>query len=575
MKRPFLAAALPLLLLAGTSLGDTSTSRILDTLEAGGITEVEAIQLLVASVVTPELLPLEYIGSETDPCGTPALHEAVLLSGRTGVEVPEILILATRPTLSGPEYTFNSPDGHFKLHWTDQGVDATTLAYAQQVAGYADISWQVECNDMGYFVPPPDGGVGGDNLYDIYIAAISSLGYTSSGGEFKPPDSTHACSASHIVICRALGESVLKATVAHEFQHAVQMSYDYNEPTWFMENCAVWMEEQVFPEANDYIGYLHSGDNPLRKPWWDIRSSVGLYWYGGVTFTFFISGRVSIVAVREIWENCADVIGNNMLTAQEDMFEAHGMTWEQGFEEYACWRWFTAANWYSGSGIYFPECALWTPGPYVFPYHNHTTLPASGDEGVYETETYGIHWIKVSLANYQNGWVEMAFNGRNNFHWNLGVIMWNTDGDHQYAWYDCDPTSGDKTVAVSANGWDYVIFAPAFMSVTSLDHYYEYDITFETGIEEGSTPPALIDLRVASNPLSPGDAITFELPSAGPAQIRVYDLSGRTAAVLFDGDAATGTHTLQFGGEGLSTGTYFITLTSGGQEVTRKVVLAD
>jgi len=319
----------------------------------------------------------------------------------------------------------------------------------------------------------------------------------------------------------------------------------------------------------------HSGDNPLRKPWWDIRATDGLYWYGGVTWAFYISERVMEVAVREVWEKCAAVYGNNMLPAQAEMFQDHGMTWEQGFMEYACWRWFTGTNWYVDSDIYFAECSLWTPGPYVFPYHNHSSLPASGDEGVYETEKYGIHWIKVNLASYQNGWVEMAFNGRDNFEWDLGVIMWNTDGDHQYAWYSCDPTSGDKTVSVSANGWDYVIFPVAFLGETSLDHYYEYDITYETGIEEGSNPSSMIDLRVASNPLSAGDAVTFELPSAGPAQVRVYDLSGRTAAILFDGDAAMGAHTVKFGGDGLSTGTYFITLTSGGQVATRKVVLTD
>jgi len=573
MKRAFLAA-IPLLL-AGTALGTTSRELILDELESGGISEAEAVRLLVASVTHPADVPAELTGSDPDPCGTPALHEAVLLSGATGIEVPGLLTLANRPTLSGPEYTFNSPDGHFKIHWTDSGVDATTLAYAQSVAEYADDSWQTECVEMGYFVPPPDGMVGGDNLYDIYIAQISSLGYTSSGGEFKPPDSTHACSASHIVILRGMGTNVLKATVAHEFQHAVQMSYDYNEPTWFMENCAVWMEEQVFPEANDYINYLHGGENPLRKPWWDIRATDGLYWYGGVTWAFLISGRVGDVAVREVWENCADVVGNNMLTAQEDMFEDHGMTFEQGLMEYACWRWFTAANWYAGSEIYFPECSLWTPGPYVFSYHVHNSLPASGDEGVYEPERFGIHWIKVNLEDYQGGWVEMAFNGRNNFEWSLGVLLWNTDGDHQYAWYECDPSTGDKTVAVSAAGWDWAIFIPSFLSETSLDHYYEYDVTYETGIAEGENPPAMIDLRLSSNPMSPGDAIAFDMPAPGRARLAVYDLAGRNAAVLFDGDVSAGSHSIVFDGAGLAPGAYFVTLQSANQTATRKMVLTD
>lgn len=576
MIRTILCTCLALTVLAGTAFGDTSYERIMAAYGEGLMTADEAAVLLVRSVLSPELLPMEYT-EDTDPmrCGTPALHEATLLVGSSGTEVPEVLTLVTRPTLSGPEYTFNSPDGYFKLHWTDSGADATTLSYAQGIAGEADYSWGVQCDQMGYFNPPPDNGAGGDDRYDIYVMSIGPLGYTSSGGEYKPPDSTHASSASHIVMSKGLGTGLRSVTVAHEFQHAVQMSYDYNEPVWFMENCAVWMEEQVYPAINDYVNYLHGGDNPLRKPWWDIRhSGSDLYHYGGVTWAFYISGRLGDLAIREVWENCAAVGGANMFAAQQDMFGSHSMTWEMGFMEYNCWRWFTGNNWYAGCGMFFDEAPLWTPGPYVFSYHTISSLPASGDEGVYEPDTYGIHWIKVDLSSYQGGWVQFDFNGRDYFEWNLGVIMWDTAGDHLYQWYDCDPTTGDKSVSVSTAGWDYAIFIPAFITETSLDHYYEFDVSYQTGIEGGETNPP-IDLRVASNPLRVGDAVTFDLPSAGRAELMVFDMTGRKVAVLFDDQAPAGTSTVQLIGENLSEGTYFVSLFAGDQICTRKIVLTD
>ena len=576
MMRSLFLTILAVLVLSGAALADTSYERIMTVYEEGSLTAQDAATLLVQSIVSPFMLPDEYtIETESMSCGTPALHEATLLASGSGIPVLEVLDMANRPSLSGPEYTFNSPDGYFKIHWTDSGADATTLSYANGIAAAADYSWDVECDQMGYIHPPPDAMAGGDNLYDIYIKSIGPLGYTSSGGEYKPPDSTHDCSASHIVMSKGLATSLANVTVAHEFQHAIQMSYDYNEPTWFMENCAVYMEEQVYPAVNDYVNYLHGGDNPLRKPWWDIRSSGGdLYHYGGVIWAFYIENRISDIAVREVWENCAATTGLNMMDAQEDMFAAHGMTWEQAFMEYGCWRWFTGNNWYSGSGIFFDEAPLWTPGPYVFSYHTITSLPASGDEGVYEPDTYGLHWIKVDLSSYQSSWVEFAFNGRDYFEWDLGVIMWDTSGDHLFQWYDCDATSGDKTVAVSAAGWDYALFFPAFMTTTSLDHYYEFDITAETGIEGGVTTPP-IGLNVSSNPLRLGDAIMFDMPSAGRAELMVFDISGRNVAELYDDQAPAGTSSVQLVGENLTEGTYFVTLFANDQILSRKVVLTN
>ena len=37
----------------------------------------------------------------------------------------------------------------------------------------------------------------------------------------------------------------LRVTAAHEFFHAVQFAYDYDEDPWLMEATATWMEERV------------------------------------------------------------------------------------------------------------------------------------------------------------------------------------------------------------------------------------------------------------------------------------------------------------------------------------------
>lgn len=557
------------------SLADTTLDRIMNAASAGEITPDEAALYLVMSVRERELLPVEFTdGAASEPCGTPALLEALRIIEQGSIPVPgEPAFLLARPGLSGPEITFVSPSDHFRIHYTTEGGDAVTETYAMSVALAADHSWQVECDEMDYFTPPPDAGMGGCNRYDIYIMQIDALGYTSSGGEFKPPDSTHNASASHIVIHKNLGENLIKVTVAHEFQHAIQMTYDYTEPTWFMENCAVFMEEMVYPEVNDYMGYLGGGDNPIRKPWYDIRSGGGsnLYWYGGVTWAFYIWQRTEVESVRLVWEYCADERGANMLESLEAAFNDNAMTFEQGFMEYGYWRWFVANNYYEGD-MYFPEAGEWGGNPYVFAFHNFSTLPASGDNGVYPPESFGIHWIKVDLADYQDGWVNFSFDGRDSFEWNLGVILWDTDGASQCTWYNTAYPAGTASVAVETAGWDYAIFYPAMFSVTTLDMTYTFDITFATGIEGGAVTPERA-LSVQGNPLAPGGTVSFSLSEAGNTRLALYDLSGRTVETLVQGPMEAGVHSVAVSGD-LATGTYFLMLNHPGGVESMKILVA-
>ena len=454
-------AILTVLLLSVTVMADTASQRIM---EDQALSVDQTALYLVYSVVAPERLPVEYTAG-AEPCrsGSPALHEAMLLSSQmSAAALEEMLDLVNRPTFSGPEETFVSPDGNFRFHYTLSGSDAVTLAYAEEMAGYFDESWDTECNTLGYYHPPSDNGVGGDNLYDVYIISISgsTLGYTSSGGEYQPPDSTQDCSASHIAMNTNLGYNYLTTTSSHEFQHAIQNTYDVNEPTWFMENCAVWMEDQVYPDVNDWMGFWSEG--AVRKPWKSIDTG-NPYWYGSSIWPRMMGLMFGIDAVRDVWQNCADTNGANMWEAHDDMFIANGMDLESGFMTYGLWRYFVAGNYNENYNMWDEDLSLPASGPVIFSFNSHSTLPGSADQGPYPPETYGIAWIKVDLSSYQDGWIEMDFDGRDYFDWNLGAFVYN-DESFSFQWWDCDPTTGDITVSVPAAGYDYAVFFPAFMN---------------------------------------------------------------------------------------------------------------
>jgi len=546
-----------LLLLSVYVFADTAFQRIESD---QSLTTDQRALYLVYSVVDQSRLPQQYLtDADADICGTPALHEASLLFDQiSSSTLEEILSLASRPSLSGSPQSFVTSGGHFRIHYTLTGTDACELSYAQDIGTCMDYAWTEECGTMGFFTPPPDNNIGGDNLYDVYVSHMtgSTLGYTSSGGEYKPPDSTHSCSASYIAMGNSLGPDHQKVTSAHEFQHAIQMSYDYQEPTWFMENCAVWVEDKLWDDINDYLGYY--GDGAIRKPFRKINGGA-MYWYGASYWPRMMGLMYGYEAVREVWENCAATTGSNMWNALDEMFTAHGSSLEDGFMTYGLWRYMVGPQWFASFDLFDEEADTWGT-PLVFSWHNANPLPFSGDQGShpqYVMDTYGIAWIKVKLEDYQGGWVQMNFNGRDNFEWDLGVILFN-DNNLQFAWYDCADPSGEKTVSVPTQGWDYAIFFPAFISATSLKANFTFDVSFTTGIEEGETLGDL-GLNPGSNPMTAGSELSFTLPSSGYTNLSVVDISGRRVATLFSGEANQGLHSVEFQG-GLSSGTYFVVL---------------
>ncbi|HEX9933808.1 MAG TPA: endo-1,4-beta-xylanase, partial [bacterium] len=75
------------------------------------------------------------------------------------------------------------------------------------------------------------------------------------------------------------------------------------------------------------------------------------------------------------------------------------------------------------------------------------------------------------------------------------------------------------------------------------------------------------------NPFNATTRIQYSIPKNGPVSLKVYDLSGREVALLFDGPQSAGNHFVQFDGNGLASGVYLYRLQSGGMSVSKKFLL--
>jgi len=75
------------------------------------------------------------------------------------------------------------------------------------------------------------------------------------------------------------------------------------------------------------------------------------------------------------------------------------------------------------------------------------------------------------------------------------------------------------------------------------------------------------------NPFNPSTAIEFDLARGGQVRLEVFDLLGRSVAVLADGRLSAGHHRVQWQPTDQPSGVYFYRLRTGESEQTRKMLL--
>ena len=206
----------------------------------------------------------------------------------------------------------------------------------------------------GYRPAKSDGGRGGNNLPDVYLADLASpqsLVYGYCASDTKTP--RHVAVSAYCVLDNDYSEfrnntpvQNMQVTAAHEYFPAVQFAYDLNEDLWIMEATAVWAEDEVFDAINDNLIFLPYG--PLGKPRMPLDTVGPSYHYGAWIFVRYLTERFRAeaggmpVLVRELWNAMAHTgtgaRGLYSLKALERVLRARGTTLAREF------AWFTVRN---------------------------------------------------------------------------------------------------------------------------------------------------------------------------------------------------------------------------------------
>lgn len=263
---------------------------------------------------------------------------------------------------------------HFDVVFTHNpfSPDYATPSYAVTVAKTLEHVYATEVGKLGFKRPLIDPAEPNGRI-EIHLAELGSQGLY---GYCSPTSTTDPPAAHSPAFCVLDNDFAgypsspmksLKVTAAHEFFHAVQYAYDTNEDSWLMEGSAVWMEDMVYNDINDYYQYLPV--SPIRHPMLSLDFNGEFTVYGGFTFFKFITQDLHAPnAVRQIWQ-AADAThrGVYSLQAIKQVIRRHHRSIPRTFARFGAWN-----TLFSGS---YPERKHYYPAGY---WHTRTLTRHQG-----------------------------------------------------------------------------------------------------------------------------------------------------------------------------------------------------
>jgi hypothetical protein len=182
---------------------------------------------------------------------------------------------------------------------------------------------------------------GGDERLDITLTPLGS----DYGETFRARDSFFDVGCEdkpvYILINDSLSGNDLLSTVAHEFMHAIQWSYEVKagcvrDYGWLMESTAAWAQTYVYPKDSSFNhrfikDFLNVPETSLEA------AKKGNHAYGSHLFFLYLARKFSPSWISTIWAETQDV--DNSLGAINAALEANSTSFTERWPEFERYNW--------------------------------------------------------------------------------------------------------------------------------------------------------------------------------------------------------------------------------------------
>ena len=310
--------------------------------------EYQLLQKFYYTFNKSKLAP-EYVDLDLTPlkCGTEIVMEFYNhkeeLSTNAIEQISHFLNSPFEKTSTSSVYI--TPSGKFQITYDTTGTNAVPTAdydgdgipdYVEWVGSYFDYAWHVEIDSLGYLAPPI-----GTGQFQVSFANMGYYGYTEpiSGQLTRIVLHNNFLGFPPNTDPEGNQKGAAKVTAAHEFKHATQIMYNYwNEPTWFLEMDATWMEDIAYNQVNDYYNYLPYSQ--IAEPG---RSFNGGEGYEDCIWMHYLSQKFGVLINRQIWERrkiSSELIYDNF----NNILAQYSSTFIKGYKEYFTWNFACGSN---------------------------------------------------------------------------------------------------------------------------------------------------------------------------------------------------------------------------------------
>jgi hypothetical protein len=250
--------------------------------------------------------------------------------------------------------------------------------YVETMDAVFEHVYAVENVELGWRPPTSDGNRGCaagapancPGKTDVYIKEIGSQGIY--GYAAPDPEQRSFSQAAYLVMDddynatqfpRYEGDPLqpMEVTAAHEYNHVLQFGYDTAQDTWMFESTAVWFEDRVYSDVNDYLQYLTPWSQmtfiPLTYFSTDGNDPLNVKVYGDMVWNRWLTKHFGEDILRQAWASSRKTKPKDFAPAAYDTaLRAKGSSFASAFASFATdtaeWR---DSNSSFDEGVTFPD----------------------------------------------------------------------------------------------------------------------------------------------------------------------------------------------------------------------------
>ncbi|MEP1304595.1 MAG: T9SS type A sorting domain-containing protein [Balneola sp.] len=501
-----------------------------------------------------------YSDEHIDKCATP-LH---MFAHKYKDEISPSL-LNNKPAFRNKSMmaTFTSASGKFLFTYETAGQDAVPSTdgnsngvpdYVEWAAIAADSSYKLLVETQGYTDPIPDG-----TTYDISFEELQgTYGFAQTQDGNGPgtrivvendfegfPDNDDPDGAQR---------GALRATVAHEFKHAIQFAqngYSGDSDSW-AEMDATLIEEVVYDQVNDYYNYLGGSGDVFGNPGVTVIPGS----YEDATWALFFHEKYGSDFWVDTWariETSNSTLG--LLDAVDLELTSRGEDYTNSLLELYAWHFASGA--YNNQNFGFQE-SMFYPSP-----NPQLTLTQIDDQfsDTIALGRFASYFVNVLPPASQSGNASFLID-TDSAEISMAAVAIFDDGTVSFK--NAVLESG---LLVVDEGWKWEDIAQ--VGVIILNENRSTDNTFKVRVSDsfstsiigdGSTPQETSLKQNYPNPFNPSTTIPVSISEFQKVKVDIYDITGRLVQSVFNGNLPSGNYALPVNLERYASGVYLYRL---------------